>query len=105
MSNLVLSDEEQETVEQGEAASFLLANPLFLRAIDAVRAQCAEAILTSDPQAPQVRENIYNLSRGLSAVTAELANLAARGEQIVAMAEAQVEVDEQAQPDVTPADY
>lgn len=88
MQHIVLTDEEQRKVEEGEAASFLLANPLFLRAISAVREQCAEAILTSAPQALTAREAAYNLSRGLSAVTEELATLATVGTQIVAQAEA-----------------
>lgn len=88
MHNIVLSDEEQRKVEEGEAASFLLANPLFIRAISAVREQCAEAILTSAPPAHEAREAAYHLSRGLSAVTEELATLATVGAQIVAQAEA-----------------
>lgn len=105
MSHLVLSDEEQDTVEQGEAARFLLDNPLFLRAIEAVRAQCAEAILTSAPQATEAREHAYNLSRGLSAITTELADLDARAQTILALAEAQTEHVDQVQPDPVPADY
>lgn len=91
MPNVVLSSEEQDIIEEGEAARFLLDNPMFLKAIEAVRARCAEAILTSDPTAREAREDAYNLSRGLSAITVELADLAARGEQILATAEAQTE--------------
>ncbi|WP_375272851.1 hypothetical protein [Sphingomonas sp.] len=105
MENLVLSADEQDIVEEGEAANLLLNNPLFLRAIEAVRAQCAEAILTSEPGAKQAREDAYNLSRGLSAVTAELAALAARAEQVLAEAEAQTEPSDQDQPVTTPGDY
>lgn len=106
MANIVLTAEEQDAVEQGEAASLLLDHPQFLRAIEAVRQQCAEAILTSEPAAKQAREDAYNLSRGLSAVTAELAALAAQGEQILAEAEAQTEPADQDDPvDEAPADY
>lgn len=79
----VLSDEEQAAVDQGEAASFLLENPLFLAAIEAVRSDCAEAILGSAPSAQEAREDAYHLSRALSAVTVALADLSARGEAIL----------------------
>lgn len=80
----VLSDEEQVAVDQGEAASFLLENPLFLAAIEAVRSDCAEAILRSPPDAKEAREDSYHLSRALSAVTVALEDLSARGEAILA---------------------
>lgn len=105
MSQVVLTDQEHEIVEKGEAARFLLDNPLFLTAIEAVRAQCAEGILTSPPQAVQAREDAYNLSRGLSAITAELTAIAAAGEQLLATAEAQTEAVDQAQPVHEPGDY
>ncbi|WP_066764062.1 hypothetical protein [Sphingobium sp. CCH11-B1] len=91
MAILVLTDEEQQAVDEGEAAGSLLANPVFLTAIEAVRAQCAEGILTSEPSAREAREDAYNLSRGLSAVTVELRALKARAETILAQAEAQAE--------------
>lgn len=87
--SLVLSDEEQAVVDKGEAASFLLRNPLFLEAVDAVRSDCAEAILRSDPAAKEARESAYHLSRALSAVTVALDDLAARGEAIAATHEQQ----------------
>ena len=105
MSEVVLTDREQEIVEQGEAARFLLDNPLFLQAIEAIRAQCAEAILRSEPQAVQAREDAYHLSRGLSAVTAELTAISAAGEQLLATAEAQTEAIDQAQPVYEPGAY
>ncbi|MBB3910164.1 hypothetical protein [Sphingomonas desiccabilis] len=105
MSNLVLSEAEQDAIEQGEAAGLLLDHPMFLRAIEAVRLQCAEAILMSEPAAQQSREDAYNLSRGLSAITAELAALAARGEQVLAEAEAQTESDDPDEGDTEPAPY
>lgn len=85
----VLSDEEQAAVDQGEAASFLLENPLFLAAIEAVRSDCAEAILRSPPDAREAREDSYHLSRALSAVTVALEDLSARGETILASHEQQ----------------
>ncbi len=103
MVTLVLSDEEQEIVDQGDAARVLLDNPVFLKAIEAVRAQCAEAILTSDPAAKEAREDAYHLSRGLSAITVELDALAARAEQVLAQAEALSEDDHQE--DVIVGDY
>lgn len=85
----VLSDEEQAAVDQGEAASFLLENPLFLAAVEAVRSDCAEAILRSLPAAKAEREDAYHLSRALSAVTVALQDLSARGEAISATYEQQ----------------
>lgn len=105
MSNLVLSDEEQRTIEEGEAARLLLDNPAFLTAIEAVRQQCAEAILTSAPQDLTVREGAYNLSRGLSAITAELTALAARAEQMLAEAESQTAILDQDEPVEDAPDY
>lgn len=80
MEDLVLTDEEEKAVEEGEAATALLDSPIFLTAIERVRAQCAEQILTSSPADTTVREHLYNLSRGLSAVTEELASIAALGQ-------------------------
>lgn len=91
MENLVLSDEDQETVDLGDASRVLLDNPSFLKAVEAIRAQCAEAILTSEPNAIEAREAAYTLSRGLSAVTAELALYQSRAESIIAQALAQTE--------------
>lgn len=85
----VLTDEEQAAVDQGEAASFLLDHPLFLAAIEAVRSDCAEAILRSLPAAKAEREDAYHLSRALSAVTVALQDLSARGEAILATHEQQ----------------
>ena len=87
MPEVLLSEEEAQAVQEGADAQFLLDSPGFLSAIEAVRRECAEAILTSPPNAVQAREEAYNLSRGLSAVTARLADLAARGESILALAE------------------
>lgn len=55
------------------------------------------------PAARQEREDAYNLSRGLSAVTERLAVLQARGEAILAAAEALTTDD--VDPDDTPAPY
>lgn len=103
MTIFVFTDEEQQAVDEGEAARSLLANPVFLTAIEAVRAQCAEGILTSEPPAREAREDAYNLSRALSAVTAELKALEARAEIILAQAEAQAEDDHRT--DDGPGDY
>jgi hypothetical protein len=105
MSQVLLSDEETQAVEEGEAARFLLDNPAFLRAIEKVRQDCAEAILTSPPENRRGREDAYHLSRGLSAITAELSALAAKAEQILAEAEAQTEGLDQDDPVESPADY
>lgn len=87
MSDLVITDEEQAALEEGEAARFLLTQPLFLQAIETVREDCSEAILRSPPEAKQAREDAYNLSRALSAVTLALDALAARAEAITAQHE------------------
>ena len=105
MPNTVLTDDEQEAIDQGEAAGLLLDNPMFLKVVEAVRAQCAEAILTSPPEALKAREDAYHLSRGLSAITVELSALAARGEQVLAETEARTETDDQDDPVVKPHDY
>lgn len=100
MSEVLLSDEEEQAVQEGIDAQSLLDTPAFLSAIEAVRRECAEAILQSHPSAVQAREEAYNLSRGLSAVTQRLADLAARGEAILAIAETETERS----PDESPAD-
>lgn len=105
MTQFVLSAEEQDAVDEGEAARLLLDSPAFLRAIEAVRAQCAEAILSSPPAASQQREDAYHLSRGLSAVTAELTALAARSEQVLAEAEINTDRLAQEDPGEDTADY
>ena len=79
----VLTDDEEQKVEEGTAAQALLENPMFLLAIERVRKDCSEGILTSPPEASAQRERLYNLSRGLSAVTAELAMLASEAETVL----------------------
>ena len=79
MEHLVLTDEEERIIQEGEDAQSLLDAPVFLAAIERVRNQCAEAILTSAPDKRREREDAYNLSRGLSAVTAELVAMASLG--------------------------
>lgn len=80
MTELLLSEEEERQVQEGEAASSLLDSPIYLLAIERVRRQCAEGILTSRPEQAADRERLYNLSRGLSAVTEELLAIAALGQ-------------------------
>lgn len=100
MEDLVLTDQEEKAVEEGEAAATLLDSPIFLTAIERVRAQCAEQILTSAPEARQVREHLYNLSRGLSAVTEELATIAALGQSTLENATRPTTAEDvQAEPD------
>lgn len=89
MADLVLTEEEVRQLEEGEAAGFLLDHPSFLLAIERIRMDCSEGILTSDPGAIQVREDLYQLSRGLSAVTEQLANMSALGTSIRENAELQ----------------
>ena len=97
--SIVYSDEEQKIVGEGTAAAALLDNPIFLTAIEAIRAQCAEAILTSLPADVQGREDAYSLSRALSAVTAELGALASAAEAVEAQAQANTEYDVQPEAD------
>ena len=80
---ILLSEEEQQKVDEGEAAKLLLENPAFLLAVERIRDDCAERILTSAPDQTEQRENLYNLSRGLSAVTAELDQMRTTAETIV----------------------
>jgi len=56
------------------------------------------------PAQRDAREDAYNLSRGLSAVTERLAILQARGEAILAAAET-LTADETVDPDDSPAPY
>lgn len=108
MSELVLTEEEERQVTEGEAAGLLLESPAFLLAIERVRAQCAEGILTSPPDQVAERERLYNLSRGLSAVTEELLALQAQGATVVANAALQtndIDEDVQAEQPDYPADY
>lgn len=107
MAALVLTDEEERQVEEGEAAATLLDSPVFLLAIERIRASCAEGILTSSPDATTVREQLYNLSRGVSAVTAELAQMQSLASSIVenaALQETPEDEDVQAEePDLFPS--
>ncbi len=72
MEDLVLTDEEERIVREGDAAAALLDSPIFLLAVERLRTQCADQILASAPDKVADREHLYNLSRGLSAVTEEL---------------------------------
>lgn len=99
MSEILLTEEEQRQVEEGEAANLLLDNPAFLLAIERIRAQCAERILASEPTATEVRENLYNLSRGLSAVTEELLTMGSIAASIIENAKLQTPDDEEVQAD------
>lgn len=107
MAEILLTEEEQQKVEEGEAARLLLDNPAFLLAIERIRAQCAEGILTSKPTESDVRENLYNLSRGLSAVTEELITMGSIANSIVENAKLQTEDDDEVQAEVPDpaADY
>lgn len=96
---LVLTEEEERMIQEGQAAADLLDSPIFLTAIERVRAQCAEQILESAPDKQGDRENLYNLSRGLSAVTAELMALAALGETTLTNAKREAQPAEEVQDD------
>lgn len=95
MENIVLTAEEERQVTEGEAAASLLDSPAFLLAIERIRADCAEGILTSPPDAQTAREALYNLSRGLSAVTSQLATMAALATSIVGNAVLQTPTDDE----------
>lgn len=108
MSDLVLSEEEERQVQEGEAAGLLLDSPAFLLAVERIRAQCAEGILTSPPEAVAERERLYNLSRGLSAVTEELLVIQANGIAVAenaALPTNQADEDVQADEPDDPIDY
>lgn len=108
MSELILSEEEEQQVQEGEAAGLLLDSPAFLLAVERIRAQCAEGILTSPPEAAAERERLYNLSRGLSAVTEELLVIQANGIAVAenaALQPNQVDEDVQAEEPDEPLDY
>lgn len=105
MEDLILSEEEEQKVQEGEAASSLIESPIFLLAIDRVRSQCAEGILSSRPEQAEERERLYNLSRGLSAVTEELLAIAALGQSTLDNAtRPTAEPEVQDEPDF-PSDY
>lgn len=97
MAEYVLSEEEAQAVQEGEAADLLLDHPAFLLAIEKIRKDCAEAILTSNPQEAAQREDLYHLSRGLSAVTEQLTNMSAVSKSILENAELQQTLDDDAQ--------
>jgi hypothetical protein len=99
MSEVLLNTEEAQAVQEGEAAARLLDDPAFLTAIEAVRRECAEGILQSTPAQGAERNDLYNLSRGLSAITEHLLNLSACGESILMQAEAITEQSDDAQDD------
>lgn len=108
MADIVLTDEEERAVNEGEAAGLLLDAPVFLIAIEAVRRQCSEGILTSSPDQTAERERLYNLSRGLSAVTEELSAMQAKGITVAENATLQTnaeEADVQAPEPDYPSDY
>jgi hypothetical protein len=92
--DIVLSPEDEQIVQEGEAAGTLLSDPVFLIAIERIRAQCAEGILQSAPDQAPERERLYNLSRGLSAVTEELLTMQALGETTLDNATRPTEADE-----------
>src|SRR3546814_13061195 len=77
--DLILTEEEERAVEEGYAAQALLDNPVFLVAIERIRGECAEGILTSQPDHQAAREDLSNHSRGLTAVTQKLGELTATG--------------------------
>lgn len=85
---MILTPEEQAVMDKGEAARFLLSDPLFIEAIDAIRKDCAEVILTSAPSAKEQREDTYHLSRALTAVTMQLQTYQAEAETIAIRMEA-----------------
>lgn len=106
MSEVLLSDEEEQIVAEGEQAAALLDNPAFINVIERVRQQCAEAILRSDPDKAAERELSYHLSRGLSAITEELLIMQAAGETVLENATRPTadEVQDEG-PDFMPSDY
>lgn len=83
MSEVVLTDEEERIVKEGEQAAALLDSEAFSTVIERVRQQCAEAILRSEPDKQAEREQAYNLSRGLSAITEELLIMQALGDTVL----------------------
>ncbi|MFC6621981.1 hypothetical protein [Novosphingobium panipatense] len=82
MDDTHLTEEELRKVTEGEAAASLLESPAYLLAIERVRSQCAEGILRSAPGDTAQREHLYNLSRGLAAVTEELVSIQSEGQAI-----------------------
>lgn len=101
----LLTEDEERIMEEGTAAQTLLDDPAFLRAVERVRSQCAEGILTSRPEQGAIREQAYNLSRGLSAVTEELLTMAALGLTVLDNATRPTDDDVQAEEPDTPSDY
>jgi hypothetical protein len=108
MEDYVLSDEDERIVEEGSEAQALLDNPMFIAVIERVRQQCADAILRSDPNQVAQREQSYNLSRGLSAITEELLIMQAAGESTLENATRPSTADDDVQadtPDFVPSEY
>jgi hypothetical protein len=106
MEDLVLTDEEETIVREGDAAVSLLDSPIFLLAIERLRQQCADKILESAPEKVADRENLYNLSRGLSAVTEELLSMASLAATTIDNAKRLTpDPDVQEEPDASWVDY
>ncbi|API58515.1 hypothetical protein BSL82_03670 [Tardibacter chloracetimidivorans] len=99
MSEIVLTEEEEQEILEGQAASDLLDNPAFLLAIERVRGECSEGILTSPPDRRDAREDLYNLSRGLTAITEKLAQIAAVGASVLQNAALRTDESVQDDPD------
>ena len=95
MAEVLLSEDEAATVDRGDQARSLLDSPAYLDTVEALRSECSENILTSMPQDTATREDNYNLSRALSAVTERLIAIAAEGEAVLVRAEAETEQPEQ----------
>lgn len=106
MEEVVLTDEEERIVAEGEQAAALLDSEMFITVIERVRQQCAEAILRSEPDKAAERELSYQLSRGLSAITEELLIMQAAGDTVLENATRPTadEVQDEG-PDFMPSDY
>jgi hypothetical protein len=104
-TSVELTELEEREVDLGRDAQSLLDSHAFLNAIESIRAQCAEAILTSPPSATAAREDSYHLSRGLSAVTAELLALQERAGSILENAKLNTARIQGVSPDAERDDY
>jgi hypothetical protein len=88
MAEILLSEEQSEIVARGDQSRSLLDNPAFLAVIDGLRTECAEDILTSNPDDKEQREQAYTLSRGLTAITEKLLAAISKADAVLAVAEA-----------------
>ena len=65
-ADLVLTDEQQEIIEAGDAATRLLSDPYFQHTLQRLRETYSDGILSSKPNEQDLRESFYLANAALS---------------------------------------